>query len=102
MAEHVMTFDDVLPLVLRLSPLEKIKLVERVASALERELLGSPLKAQLLAPPPEPKGWGAKLVEAIESGEIDTSEWVAMDIEDPVEWVKQLRQKERTERESRL
>jgi hypothetical protein len=43
-------------------------------------------------------GWGARLIAKLESGEIDTSEWLAYDIEDPVEWLKELRGQERKDR----
>lgn len=46
---------------------------------------------------PEPKT-GAEIAAMIESGEVDTSVWAAMDIPDVVEWVNNLRQQERLER----
>jgi hypothetical protein len=77
MAEKTLNLDDVLPLVLRLAPLDKVKLVERIASALEGELLECAITEQSIPSSSKPKGWGAKLVKAIESGEIDISEWVS-------------------------
>lgn len=78
--------EDALVLALQLPPKERLKLVERVVASVENELAI-----------PEKAGeghWGATLVQALESGEIDTSEWVRMDIDDPVEWVNQIRKEE--------
>ena len=46
---------------------------------------------------PDPKT-GAEIVAMLESGEIDTSTWMEMDIPDSVEWVKNLRRQERIHR----
>jgi hypothetical protein len=48
---------------------------------------------------PDPKT-GAEIVAMIKSGELDTSEWVAMNITDSVEWIEQMREQERKNRES--
>lgn len=42
---------------------------------------------------PDPKT-GAEIAAMIESGEVDTSVWAAMDIPDAVEWVNNLRRQE--------
>lgn len=46
---------------------------------------------------PDPKT-GAEIAAMIESGEVDTSVWAAMDIPDVVEWVETLRRQERIDR----
>lgn len=46
---------------------------------------------------PDPKT-GAEIAAMIESGEVDTSVWAAMDIPDVVEWLQDLRHQERSER----
>jgi len=46
---------------------------------------------------PDPKT-GAEIAAMIESGEVDTSVWAAMEIPDVVEWVKDLRRQERIQR----
>lgn len=46
---------------------------------------------------PDPKS-GAEIAAMIESGEVDTSVWAAMNIPDVVEWVQELRRQERIER----
>lgn len=79
--------DDTLALALKLSPKERIQLIERVASSVEREI--EPILSH--AEQPE-EHWGQSLVDLIKS--LDLSEWEAMDIDDPVEWVKELRRKE--------
>lgn len=77
--------DEALALALQLPAKDRLKLVEKVVSSLELEIEKTEVANT------EEQSWGAKLVEALESGEIDTSEWMAMDIDDPVEWVKRLR-----------
>ena len=79
--------DDTLALALKLSPKERIQLIERVASSVEREIESAPLHAEQ----PE-EHWGQSLVNLIKS--LDLSDWETMDIDDPVEWVKKLRQTE--------
>ncbi len=93
--------DEVWLQVMSLSAIDKMMLVERVASWFEREVTSAAsttpaISAQLTT------GWGAQIVQAIKSGEIDTSAWVEMEIEDPVQWVKARRQNEQETRASRL
>ncbi len=38
MAERTVSFDEILAMALRLSPLEKLRLMERVASTLEQDI----------------------------------------------------------------
>jgi len=79
--------DDTLALALKLSPKERIRLIEQVASSVEREIESVPAQ-----PEQSEEHWGQALVNLIKS--LDLSEWEAMDIDDPVEWVKRLRSKE--------
>lgn len=78
--------EDALALALQLPPKERLKLVEQVVASIEGEIY-SPATA-------DEGHWGARLVQALESGEIDTSEWVKMNIDDPVEWVNRIRKEE--------
>lgn len=79
--------EEALALALKLAPKERLRLIERVASSVE---------AELEAPPPveqQPEEhWGQSLVQLIHS--LDLSDWEAMDIDDPTEWVKNLRKQE--------
>ena|SRR5688572_12812910 len=83
--------DEALALALRLTPKERLQLIERVASSVEHEIAPEPASEQ--APV---EHWGRALNQLIDS--LDMSEWEAMDIDDPVEWVRQQREVERKQR----
>lgn len=94
-AENVVLFDDVLALAYRLTPLEKIKLVKRMADALEQE----PVLATKTAAPPTPstnQTWGAQALAVLDS--FDFNDWQAIDMPDVVEWLKQQRLQQEKER----
>ena len=74
MAEKFLQLDEIWPMVLHLSSLDKMRLVERVATWFAHELT-TPEPTE-----PSPIGWGAQLVKDIESGVLDTNAWVAMPI----------------------
>ncbi len=84
-------FNEALALALKLSPRERIQLIERVASSVEREFDSAPSGEQ-----PE-EHWGRNLLRLLD--ELGPIEMKYPEIEDPVEWVKQIR---RDERERRL
>jgi len=87
-AENMVLFDDVLALADRLTPLEKIKLVKRMADALEQE----PVLATsgVIGPTPtDNQHWGKELIAFVHT--LDLSDWQAIDMPDVVEWVKQQR-----------
>lgn len=87
-SESSVQFDDVLALAYRLTPLEKIKLVKRMADALEHE----PVLTTNVSSPmalPSPQTWGAHALALLDT--FDTNEWQAIEMPDVVEWVKQLR-----------
>lgn len=73
--------DEALAIALKLSPRERLQLIERVASSMEHEI--NPPAAK----PTE--HWGKSLNQLLDS--LDMSEWQVMDIDDPVEWVKKQR-----------
>ena len=78
------SLDEVLALVLKLAPKERLQLIERVASSIEREIEAPPLgEAQ-----PE-QHWGRSLLRLLD--ELGPIEMSYPEIEDPVEWVKQSR-----------
>jgi hypothetical protein len=60
-SENIVQFDDVLALAYRLTPLEKIKLVKRMADALEHEpVLVS--DTSVVTTPPDEEHWGKQLI----------------------------------------
>ena len=78
--------NEALALALKLSPKERIRLIEEVASSVERELDATPTEQQPV------EHWGKALNALLD--QLDMSDWEALDIDDPVEWVKQLRDEE--------
>lgn len=91
MADNVVRLEELLSLALRLSPLDRLKLVERVVSSVESDLEVPPSDAG------QPEAhWGQALNRLLdEQGPIDL---VDPEIEDPVEWVKAQREKQRKQR----
>lgn len=87
-SERIVQFDDVVALAYRLTPLEKIKLVKRMADALEHE----PVLA-IDTPNPTPASseqtWGQHTLALLDT--FNTNDWQAIDMPDVVEWVKQQR-----------
>ena len=79
--------DEALELALKLSPKERIQLIERVASSVEREIE--------VAPPSE-EHWGQNLLRLLD--ELGPIEMVHPEIDDPVEWVKQVRREQEIQR----
>jgi hypothetical protein len=75
--------NEALALALKLTPKERIQLVEHVAASLEREFD---------APLPSEEHWGQALNRLLDT--LDTSDWEALDIDDPVDWIKQQREQE--------
>jgi hypothetical protein len=76
-------FEDALALVLRLSPRDRLKLVERVVSSVENELESSSDS--------DKDHWGNQVLALLD--QLDLTDWEAIEIDDPVEWVKNLRRK---------
>ncbi len=87
-AESVVHYNDVLALAYRLTPLEKIKLVQQLANALEHE---SVLTTDILHPTASPSSpiWGMQVLTLLDS--FDTNDWQTIEMPDVVDWVKQLR-----------
>jgi hypothetical protein len=91
MTQSTVSLDEALALALKLAPKERLQLIERVASSIERDM-------EATAPDkPQPEGhWGQALNRLLE--EIGPIDLVDPEIEDPVEWVKAQREKERKHR----
>jgi hypothetical protein len=85
-------FEDALALALRLSPLDKVRLVERVASTLESELTAHGMIEQGTVQEATAPHWGKQLIALLD--EIDLSSWQAEEIDDPVEWVRRQRREQ--------
>jgi len=82
--------EEAVALALQLNPNERLKLIERVASSMENELA-----VQTIATPSETH-WGQNLLRLLdEVGQIDLDH---PEIQDPVEWVKQIRHEQATKR----
>ena len=87
-AESVVQFDDVVALAYRLSPLEKVKLVKRMADALEHEPVLA-IDSSIAATPSSEPHWGKQVVAFLHT--LDTSDWQTIEMPDVVEWIKQQR-----------
>ncbi len=88
---NTILLNEALALALKLSPKERIQLIEAVASSVEREIEALPSGVEQ----PE-EHWGKALNRLME--EIGPIEMKYPEIEDPVEWVKHLRAEERRRR----
>lgn len=94
-AENTVQFDNVLALAYRLTRREKIKLVKRMADALEHE---SALTTDSVATPAlsNDQTWGEQALAVLDS--FDFNDWQAIDMPDVVEWVKQQRTEQERKR----
>ncbi len=91
MSQSVVSLEEALALALKLAPRERLQLIERVASSVEHDI-------ESAAPDkPQPEGhWGENLLRLLdELGPIDL---IHPEIEDPVEWVKQIRREQNQKR----
>ncbi len=85
------SLEEALALALKLAPRERLQLIERVASSVEREIEVPPSGEKQ----PE-QHWGRNLLRLLD--ELGPIEMSYPEIEDPVEWVKQIRRDEREQR----
>jgi hypothetical protein len=83
--------EEALALALKLPPGDRLRLVERVVASVEHEIAAG---VPVMQPPAE--HWGQALNRLLDA--LDMRDWEALEINDPVEWVKALRRKD----ESRL
>ncbi len=90
MAEKAAGLEELLSMALRLSAADRLKLVERVVTSVEQELQVPPSNAL-----PETH-WGQALNQLLD--EVGPIELADSEIEDPVEWVKAQREKQRQQR----
>ncbi|MBL8153817.1 MAG: hypothetical protein JNM70_06500 [Anaerolineae bacterium] len=86
---HTTSLEEALDLALKLAPKERLQLIERVASSIERDI-AAPSVQEL------PEHWGRALLRLLD--ELGPIEMKYPEIEDPVEWVKQIRRDEREQR----
>jgi hypothetical protein len=73
--------------VLKLPPGERLQLVERVVASVKRDIAGG-----MSATQPPDVHWGQALNRLLDA--LDLSDWEALEIDDPVEWVKTLRRQD--------
>jgi hypothetical protein len=85
------SLEEALALALKLAPKERLQLIEQVASSVEREIDVAPSSGEQ----PE-QHWGRNLLRLLD--ELSPVEMKYPEIEDPVEWVKQIRRDEREQR----
>ncbi len=91
MAEKAVRLEELLSMALRLSAADRLKLVERVVTSVEQELQVPPSSdAQPTA------HWGQALNQLLD--EVGPIELADSEIDDPVEWVKAQREKQRQHR----
>jgi hypothetical protein len=76
-----------LVLALQLGPGDRLRLVERVVASVERDIAGGVPATHTPA-----EHWGQALNRLLDA--LDLSDWEALEIDDPVEWVKALRRKD--------
>jgi hypothetical protein len=76
-----------LALALQLGPGDRLRLIERVVASVERDIAGG---VPVTHTPAE--HWGQALNRLLDA--LDLSDWEALEIDDPVEWVKALRRKD--------
>ena len=70
--------NEALALALKLSPKERIQLIEQVASSVERDIE---------SPPSSEEHWGQKLNALLDT--LDMSDWETIAFDDPAAWVEQ-------------
>lgn len=80
-----------LALALKLTPRERIRLIEQIAASVERDIDNTPSAGEA-----SPESWGKALVRFLET--LDSVEMAHPEIEDPVEWVKQSRREQELQR----
>jgi hypothetical protein len=85
------TLEEALALALKLAPKERLQLIERVASSVEQEIEAASSGTQQAE-----KHWGRNLLRLLD--ELEPLDMSHPEIEDPVEWVKQIRHDERQQR----
>jgi len=94
-AETIVQFDDVLALAYRLTPLEKIKLVKRMADALEQEPVLA-TNSSMDTASSSTQTWGAQVLALLDT--FETNDWQMIEMPDVVEWVKQQRAEQERKR----
>jgi hypothetical protein len=84
---HTKQLEEAVALALQLPPEERLRLVERVVVSVERDIAGIMPATQRPA-----DHWGQALNRLLDA--LDLSNWEALQINDPVAWVKTLRQED--------
>jgi hypothetical protein len=91
-------YEDVLPLVLDLPPLDKFKLVQQIMSTLSNEYAQRNIVQRNIVPAQLPsqadhvtrqESWGVRTLAMLDA--LDTSEWEALEMPDVVTWLKAQR-----------
>lgn len=80
-------YSEALALVFKLAPKERLQLAKEVVSSVEPYVDAAPVAAQ-----PQEGHWGQNLLRLLD--EIGPIDLIHPEIEDPVEWVKQIRREQ--------
>ena len=83
--------DEALELALKLSAKERVQLIERLAMSIEREIEDGESSAK-----PITEHWGKNLLSLVD--ELGPIELVHPEIDDPTEWVRQIRREQEADR----
>lgn len=83
--------EEAVALALKLGPKERLKLIERVAASVEHDINISQTDMQ-----PSTEHWGESLLRLLD--ELGPIELDHPEIDDPVEWIKQIRREQATHR----
>ena len=85
------TLEEALALALKLAPKERLQLIEQVASSVEQDFETLVAANELTT-----EHWGKSLNHLLD--ELGPIDFLYPEIEDPVEWVKQIRSQKRQQR----
>ncbi len=88
---NMVQLEEALTLALRLSPKQRIQLIERIASSVESEIEPEPKSALL-----SDEHWGQNLLQLLD--ELGPIELAHPEIEDPTEWVQTMGRESRQRR----
>jgi len=89
---NIVQLNAALELALRLEPGDRLRLVKEVVASVEQDMVVGTQTGESVAD----EHWGQSLNRLLDA--LDMSDWEALEIDDPVAWVKALRRQE----ESRL
>ncbi|MBL1137793.1 MAG: hypothetical protein HND46_20975 [Chloroflexi bacterium] len=81
MSTYAPNLEEVVSQALKLTPEDQAQLVTRIVNAMSRGLTVTPTHESVS------EHWGQALNQLLDT--LDTSDWEALEMDDPVEWVRQ-------------